>query len=143
MQADSDGIHHHLLEVILYHSKDKREIEKRDKYFVSKRGRRSVLKTTVGWKFNVKCRDGTTTWVSLKDIKESNPIEVAEYVTSRNIQDEPVFFWWVPYTLRKRDRIISSVNSRVRRSTHKYGIEIPASINHAEEIDHRNKNTFW
>ena len=25
----------------------------------------------------------------------------------------------------------------------KYGIEIPTSIKHAEEIDHRNKNTFW
>ena len=68
---------------------------------------------------------------------------MAEYVTARNIQDEPAFALWVPYTLRKRDRIIASVNSRVRKSSHKYGIEIPTSIKHAEEIDHRNKNTFW
>ena len=61
-----------------------------------------MRKTTVGWKFNIKWRYGTTKWVSLKDIKESNPIEVAEYVTARDIQEEPSFAWWVPYTLRKR-----------------------------------------
>ena len=101
------------------HSKYKREIEKKDKYFVSKRGRRSMRKTTVGCKFNKKWRDGTTKWVSLKYLKESNPIEVAEYVTARNILEEPSFAWWVPYTLLKREKMIASVNSRVRKSSHK------------------------
>ena len=41
------------------------------------------------------------------------------------------------------ERIIASVKYRVRTSTHKYRIEIPTSIKHTEEIDHRNKNTFW
>ena len=86
MQADGDGLHHQLLERILYHSKDKREIEKKDKYFLSKRGRKLMRKRTVGWKLNIKWRYGTTTWVSLKYLKESNPIEVAEYVTGRNIR---------------------------------------------------------
>ena len=115
MQADGDGLHHQILEGILDHSKDKREIEKKDKYFISKCDRQSMRKITVGWKFNIKWRDGTTKWVSLKDLKESNPIEVAEYVTARYIQEEPAFAWWVPYTLRKRDRIISSFNSRIRK----------------------------
>ena len=87
MQADGDGLHHQLLEVILDHSKNKRAIEKKDKYFVSKCGKRSMCKTSVGWKLNIELRDGTTTWVSLKDLKESNPIEVAEYVTAHDIQD--------------------------------------------------------
>ena len=143
MQADGDRIHHQLLEVILDHSKDKRTIEEKYKYYVSKRGRRSMRKTTVGCKLNIKWRDGTIKWVSLKDLKESNPIKVAEYVTARDIQEEPAFAWWLPYTLRKRDRIIASVNSRVRKSSHKYRIEILTSIKHAEEIDHRNKNIFW
>ena len=101
-----------------------------------------MRKTTVSWKFNIKWRDGTTTWVSLKDLKESNPIEVAEYFTAREIQDEPAFAWWLPYTLQKRGKIIDSVNYCVRKSSNKYRIEIPTSIRHAEEIDHRNKNTF-
>ena len=40
MQADSDGLHHQLLGGILDHSKDKRAIEKKEKYFVTKCGRR-------------------------------------------------------------------------------------------------------
>ena len=64
-------------------------------------------------------------------------------MTDRSVQDEPDFVWWVPFTLRKRDGIIASVNSHTRKGTHKYGIEIPTSIKHGEEIDRRNKNTFW
>jgi len=45
--------------------------------------------------------------------------------------------------LRKQDIIISAVNSRVRRTSHKYGIEVPTSVKHAIEIDRKNKNTFW
>ena len=47
------------------------------------------------------------------------------------------------YTIRKRERSIASVNSCVRKSSHKYGIEIPMSIKHAKNIYHRNKNIFW
>jgi hypothetical protein len=47
----------------------------------------------------------------LKDLKESNPVDVAEYVTARNLDDEVAFAWWVPYTLRKKATIIASVKS--------------------------------
>jgi hypothetical protein len=81
--------------------------------------------------------------VPLNLLKENNPIEIAEYVTSQGIQDEPAFSWWVPYTLRKRDRIVSAVNSRVRKQTHKYGIQVPNSVKHATEIDTLNGDTHW
>ena len=70
MQSDGDGIHHQLLEVILDRSKDKQSIEKKDKYFISKCDRRYMRKKPVGWKFNIKWRDGTIKWVSFKDLKE-------------------------------------------------------------------------
>ena len=70
----------------------------------------------VAWK------DGSSQWVPLKILKESNPIETAEFAIARGIQDEPAFAWWIPYVMRKRDRIISSVNSRVKKVTHKYGV---------------------
>ena len=54
-------------------------------------------------------------------MKESNPIEVAEFAIARGINDEPAFCWWVPYTLHKRDKIILAVNARVKRITYKYG----------------------
>ena len=39
--------------------------------------------------------------------------------------------------------MISVVNLRVRKTTHKYGIEIPTSVEHAREIDRRNKHRAW
>ncbi len=52
-------------------------------------------------------------------------MQVSEYVISRGIQNEPAFAWWVPYVMQKRDVIVSAVKSRVRKTTHKYGIEMP------------------
>jgi hypothetical protein len=51
--------------------------------------------TTAGWKIYVEFMDGTTAWLPLKDVKESNPIELAEYAILNRIDDEPAFKWWV------------------------------------------------
>jgi hypothetical protein len=81
--------------------------------------------------------------MDLKLMKESNPVQVAEYAESRGISDEPAFAWWVPYTLRKKDITVSAINSRVCRQTHKYGIEVPNSIKEALALDRANGNSFW
>ncbi len=114
-----------------------------DKYITTKTGMRRLCQTTVGWKFLVEWANSSRQWIDLKLLKESIPVQVAEYVTARNIADEPAFAWWVPYVLRKQDIIISAVNSRVRRTSHEYGIEVPTSVKHVIEIDRKNKNTFW
>jgi hypothetical protein len=45
--------------------------------------------------------------------------------------------------LRKRDVIVSAVNSRVKRTSHKYGIEVPTSVKNAIKVDRKNKNSLW
>ncbi len=45
--------------------------------------------------------------------------------------------------LRKQDEIVSAVNSRVRKTSHKYGIELLTSVKHAIEINQKNGNTLW
>ena len=82
-------------------------------------------------------------WCDLKDLKESHPIEVAEYAVTHKIDNMPAFAWWVPYTLKKRDRIILAVKSRIKRTTHKYGIEVLTSVEHAIAIDKKNGNRYW
>ena len=62
---------------------------------------------------------------------------------SKGINDEAAFCWWVPYTLRKRDRIISAVNACVKHITHKYGVEIPCNIKEAYALDVKNDNILW
>ena len=35
------------------------------------------------------------------------------------------------------------MKSRIRKTTHKYGIEIPTSVEHAIKIDQKNGDTYW
>ena len=63
-------------------------------------------------------------------MKESHPVEVAEYARARGIDKEPAFEWWVPHTLKKRQVILSALKKRIRKTTHKYGIEIPTVGSH-------------
>ena len=85
---------------------------------------------------------GNKSWIPLKDMKESHPVESAEFSRARGIDTEPAFVCWVSPILEKRDVIISSVKSRVRRITHKYGQEVPSSLEHARKIDLANGNSF-
>ena len=82
-------------------------------------------------------KDGSEQWLPLKLLKESHPVETAEFAAAHDIVNEPACCWWVPFVLRKRDRIISTVTKRVTRVTHKYGIEIPQTINQALELDQK------
>jgi hypothetical protein len=51
-----------------------------------------------------------TSWHQLADLKESNPIEVAEFAIAHKIHYEPAFIWWVPYMLAKCKQIVAAVN---------------------------------
>ena len=101
------------------------------------------MKTTAGWDLLVQWKDNTESWTKLSVMKESNPVEMVEFAMTRGISDVPSFCWWVPFTLKKRDAIISAINTRVRKVTHKYGIEVPTGVDHAKELDRQNSNTMW
>ena len=90
----------------------------------------------------VQWSDGVETWVPLVHMKESHPVETAEFTRACQIDEEAAFAWWVPYTLRKRDIILSKLKARLRRTVTKYGIEVPTSVDHAMELDKKNGNTF-
>ena len=74
-------------------------------------------------------------------------MQVGEYVIACGIQDEPVFAWWDPYVMRKRDVIVSAVKAPIHRTAHKYGIEMPALgrdiVQNARDLDRKNGNTLW
>ena len=44
-----------------------------------------------GWRLLSEWKDGSDDWVPLKDIKQSNPVELAEYAMANEISDEPEF----------------------------------------------------
>jgi hypothetical protein len=76
-------------------------------------------------------------------MKQSYPIQVAEYSIANRIDDEAAFAWWVPTLLKKRDRVLAKVKSKYWQRTHKYGIRIPKSVEEAFAIDKANGNTLW
>ena len=141
-QCDADGIDVRLLDEIVGHKKDGNAVSDANRYFYNN-GRRYHKKTTAGWHLCVQWKGGTTTWERLADLKESYPVEVAEYAKASGIQGEPAFAWWTEHVLKKRDRIIAKVTKRFHKVTHKFGVELPRSVAHAYELDRQNGNTLW
>ena len=85
------------------HHTDGKEIKQQDVFITAKNGIRQRRETTPGWEMLVQWKDGSTTWVSLKYMKESYPLQVSEYCIHSRISAEPAFDWWVPYVLKKRN----------------------------------------
>ncbi len=87
-----------------------------------------------------------SSWEKLSDLKESQPIETAEFAVTAGIDHEPAFNWWVPHVLKKRDCIISMVKRRSARylkQAHKFSIEVPKTVQEVHDLDRKNGNTFW
>ena len=76
-------------------------------------------------------------------MKESYPVQVAEYCVHSRIYAKPAFSWWVPYVLKKRNRIIAKLKSKYLIRTHKFGIRVPKSVQEAKIIDKQNGDTLW
>ncbi len=111
--------------------------------YVTYKGRKKLRKTTKGWFLCCEYKDGTTEWRRLVELKEAYPIQMAEYAVANKIDHEPAFAWWVPCTLKKRNRILNAVKKRHFRTFQKYGIELPKTVERALEIDRENGNTLW
>jgi len=90
-QVDSEGFTISLLDSILDYQKDGHAVAKKGQYATTKRGGRQLRKTTCGWKLLVRWKDGSKSWIPLKDMKESHPVEIAKFVKARGIDREPAF----------------------------------------------------
>jgi hypothetical protein len=102
-----------------------------------------ITPTTQGWQLLVEWRDGTTSWLPLRELKASNPVEVAEYAYANNIIAEPAFVWWAGDILHKQNVMINKLKSRYWRTTHKFGVRLPHSVAEAMKIDTNCNNSLW
>jgi hypothetical protein len=62
-----------------------------DDIYINHGSNKQVRKTTNGWHLCVEWKDGNTSWERLADLKESNPVEVAEYAVAKSLFDDPAF----------------------------------------------------
>jgi hypothetical protein len=142
-QSDSEGWQCMVMKEICDHRKDGRAIPISDGYTVSKNGNKCPKQTTIGWQFLVDWKDGSSDWTDLKDLKESNPVEIAEHAVANKIVEEPAFKWWVANVLRRRNRTTSKLKSRYWNSTHKFGIRVPKTVEEACKINLEMGTDFW
>ena len=92
-QVDDEGNRFQLLSDIIDHRKNGTEVTQQDAFVTTRTGTKRRRETTKGWEILVEWKDGSTTWVQLKDLKESNSIELAEYAVQARISEEPAFAW--------------------------------------------------
>ncbi|KAL7474714.1 hypothetical protein ACHAW6_000673 [Cyclotella cf. meneghiniana] len=109
-------------------------------------GKKVVSHSTHSLELFCEWKDGSTSWQKLSDLKESHPLQVAEFALAAGIDDEPAFNWWVSWVLKKRERIISLVkcqSARYHKWTHKFGIEVPKTVQEAYSIKKATSTSFW
>jgi hypothetical protein len=111
-QMEKDGNHFRLFSGIIGHRRNDNAVDKEDQIRIS--DKRKVKKKTLSrWAFEVEWSDGRTTWIGLKNMKESNAIEVAEYALANQISHEPAFDWWVHHVIRRKKRLIKLSQTRL------------------------------
>ena len=92
-QVDKEGHRQILLDEIIDHRKNDNVISMDDVFFTTRRGLRRRKYTTRGWDICVYWKDRSLIWTALKDLKNSYPVQLAEYAVANRIQDEPAFAW--------------------------------------------------
>jgi hypothetical protein len=131
------------LDEITDHRSDRTALQIENGFTVSQNGNCVPKQTTRGWFLLVTWKDGSSDWVKLKDLKDMSPVQIAEYAAANQIAEEPAFKWWVHNVLRKRNRIVAKMKSRYLRTTHKFGIKVPKTVQEALAIDEETGTDFW
>jgi hypothetical protein len=140
--TDNNSNFYSLVDEILDHEKTSEAVHGDDQYVMYK-GKQRQQRTTKGWKFCVRWKDTSISWVDLKDLKESNPVEVAEHALANKLVSEPDFKWWVLYVLKKREQIISKIKTQYLRRKQKFGILLPKTVEEVIRFDEETGTTFW
>ena len=83
------------------------------------------------------------TWGQLSNIKESYRAEVTEYDNGNGIVYDPYFTWCEPFVLKEQRIILSKIDEKYWKRTHKFRVDPPNSISPERALDAKNGNTMW
>ena len=104
-QMDDEGNIYKLFHGIIGHCKKAGAVDKADQF--RQVGNKQVKKKTItAWDIKVEWVDGTSSWFLLKEVKNSNSFELAEYAMHSRLNLEPAFDWWVQDTLKRKKHLI-------------------------------------
>ena len=145
-QTDANGIDIGIFQEIVDVRTDKDiAVQKGEAAYTTFNGRKKPVVTTKGWELLIRWNDGSTSWLPLGTVKESLPVQLAEFAFAKDIHNEPAFKWWVFKTLKKRDYLIKKISTRhpMHKGNMKFGIQVPRNVDEALELDRKNGNSFW
>ena len=142
-QVDDEGNRQVLMKEIIDYHTNGQEVKHQDTFITTRTGTIRRRETTKGWEILIEWKDGSTNWVTLKDAKESYPVQLAKFAISNCIAEEPAFAWWVPFVMKKRNCILVEVKSKYWLRSHKIGIRIPKFVDEVKKVDNQNGNTLW
>jgi hypothetical protein len=142
-QVDSEGNQCIIMDEIVDWRKSKEAVDDSDIFQISHNGNIHPRQTTKGYQLCVRWKDGSTSWECLKDMKAAYPIQVAQYEVLQGIQEQPGFRWWVPDTIKRQTQIVNAVNTRFKKKMHKYGIQVPMTVEEAYQINKETNTDYW
>ena len=85
-----------MIDEIINHCSNSKDLLHDNELCLTNNGNKCSKWTTKGWELCVQWEYGSSYCILLKDLKSYYPMEVSDYVVYNNIQDYPVFAWWVP-----------------------------------------------
>eukprot|EP00536_Pseudo-nitzschia_multiseries_P018501 jgi/Psemu1/55916/gm1.55916_g len=117
---DDDGRMFTLLDKLIDHEQDDTALSDEEATAIAKNGISQQLE------------DGSESWCKLSDVKESFPVQLAEYAVNNKLEKLPAFRWWVHKILQRKERILKAAKSaKYWLKSHKYGVELPYLITQA------------
>ena len=94
-QVDGDGYNYIMLYEIFGHKKTYDAIPTDSGYYETRNGVKRRAITTKVWQLKVGWDSGKPSHIALKDIKETNPVEIEKDENANKIDKEAAFAWWV------------------------------------------------
>ena len=115
-QVDDNVYQHLLIDEIEDWRVYRSAVSKSEGNYTTGSGFHRNKQTTRGWEFYVRWKGSSGDWIDMKDMKDSYNVPLADYAVENDIQGEPYFAWWVPFTLNKRILISSAFISFDKKS---------------------------
>ena len=127
-QVNREVNRHVLFQEIVDHRYDGTEVKEQDALIKMRTRTKGRRDTTKGVEVLFQRKDGITTWVTLKDMKNSYPAQMAKYAVHHCISGDPAFEWWIWHVLNKGNHIIGKMKSKYWVRTQKTVFKVPKSV---------------
>lgn len=100
-QVDPEGRSYAIIEDIVDWRCTDEAVDDNDIFQVSYNGNIHRRRITKGYQLCIHWADGSTSWESLRDMKEMYPVQVADFAVAHGIDNLPGFRWWIPQVMKK------------------------------------------